>query len=231
MSLAEELSSLKINLAQTREKFVKDWTIDQYEQLRSRQAKLHRANCTKYNDTLLQHQESIENLRKNTCLNEKALQEKTVKLAFLKQELEQLCKENDKVENYNETVSMEIQQAQQTITYNQEALKTTSTDLDQEHADLQSQADIYTQSLDMQMKKTPGGRIQFIFSSLNRKNPDLTCYFFTKLSQEDRKYIVSDCEPSVPDLDQLVDKLNQTNNLRSFVVAMRKRFKQRLASR
>lgn len=36
------------------------------------------------------------------------------------------------------------------------ALKTTSTDLDQEHADLQSQADIYTESLDMQMKKTPG---------------------------------------------------------------------------
>jgi hypothetical protein len=34
-----------------------------------------------------------------------------------------------------------------------------------------------------------GGKIQFIFSSLDRNNPETTCYFFTKLSEADRKYI------------------------------------------
>ena len=34
-----------------------------------------------------------------------------------------------------------------------------------------------------------GGKIQFIFSSLDRNNPETTCYLFIKLSEADRKYI------------------------------------------
>lgn len=45
MSLTEELNSLKTSLTQTREKFISDWTTDQYDQFKNRQTKLYRANC------------------------------------------------------------------------------------------------------------------------------------------------------------------------------------------
>ena len=44
-------------------------------------------------------------------------------------------------------------------------------------------------------------------------------------------FTVTDAEPPVADLDQLVDKLNNTNDLKSFMVAMRKRFQQILTSK
>jgi hypothetical protein len=33
------------SLTQTREKFISDWTTDQYDQFKNRQTKLYRANC------------------------------------------------------------------------------------------------------------------------------------------------------------------------------------------
>lgn len=231
MSLTEELNSLKTSLTQTREKFISDWTTDQYDQFKNRQTKLYRANCKLDRDTITQHGENIENLLKQTDVSKKGIEEKTTRLAFLKQELEQMSKDISKTLNCKETVSMEIQQALQYIEQNQQTLKTTTTDLDHKQADLETQASVYRENLDLQMRKISGGKIQFIFSSLDRNNPETTCYLFIKLSEADRKYIVTDVEPPVADLDQLVDKLNNTNDLKSFMVAMRKRFQQILTSK
>jgi Tfp pilus assembly protein PilN len=49
------------------------------------------------------------------------IEEKTTRLAFLKQELEQMSKDITKTLNYKETVSMEIQQALQYIEQNQQS--------------------------------------------------------------------------------------------------------------
>ena len=49
------------------------------------------------------------------------IEEKTTRLAFLKQELEQMSKDITKTLNCKETVSMEIQQALQYIEQNQQS--------------------------------------------------------------------------------------------------------------
>ena len=46
-TLLEELSSLKTNLAQTREKFITSWTTEQYDHFRNQQIKLFKTNTNK----------------------------------------------------------------------------------------------------------------------------------------------------------------------------------------
>jgi len=83
---------------------------------------------------------------------------------------------------------------------------------------------LFRKHLGLDVKKVKGGHLQFRFTNISDKNPD-RIYHFTLGLDENRKYLVPLMEPTIPDLEELLDKLNSTNDLDKFVHTVRRRFK------
>ncbi|XP_046569870.1 kinetochore protein Spc25-like [Haliotis rubra] len=94
--------------------------------------------------------------------------------------------------------------------------------------ELERAAAMFQDRLGLKFKKTSGGRLQVVFTCVDDKDPDARFYFYVQINQG--QYIVSGCEPLVDNFDVLVEKLNSTNNFRSFVIAVRKAFKSTIKS-
>lgn len=80
---------------------------------------------------------------------------------------------------------------------------------------------LYSTFLGLCFKRTDND-LWFTFKYINNEEPD-DVYAF-KLSVVDNKFEVIACEPMVPTLDQLVAKLNETNDLSEFLIKIRKEF-------
>uniref|UniRef100_A0A0B6Z8H6 Kinetochore protein SPC25 n=1 Tax=Arion vulgaris TaxID=1028688 RepID=A0A0B6Z8H6_9EUPU len=77
--------------------------------------------------------------------------------------------------------------------------------------------------LSLEIKKVKGGWLQFVFTNINHQKPD-SCYTFSLKLDENRKYLAGDCQPEITDMDVLIEKLNSSNNISTFVRSVRKRF-------
>ncbi|XP_076461607.1 kinetochore protein Spc25-like [Babylonia areolata] len=200
MDVAEELPKLKSMLAMTRSK-IDQWTGEVREDI--------------LRDTLIQGQTTEDQM--------KDLQEKAGSLRALHHELQALTKTMDSQLHEKELVSKELELTRQSVQKEQDLLAGQDKTVDEKLKELNRAVDLFRDRMALSFKKTSGNRLQMVFTNIDHKDPDSPFYFFLKV--DSGKYIISDCEPAVPDLDSLVDKLNSTNNLRSFIVAMRKRFK------
>ncbi|CAI9735928.1 Hypothetical predicted protein [Octopus vulgaris] len=82
----------------------------------------------------------------------------------------------------------------------------------------------FIERLGLHFKKTSSDRIQMVFKSINHRKPN-KLYIFSIKIDENSKYLVTECHPLVPNIEELVQKLNATNNLSNFILSMRKAFK------
>ncbi|CAH1428479.1 unnamed protein product [Lactuca virosa] len=69
-----------------------------------------------------------------------------------------------------------------------------------------------------------GHGIKFIFSNINKKNPNEEYYFTIRL--ENDIYSLLDCHPNVSEVKKLIHELNATNGLYHFVRTMRAKFQE-----
>nr|KAG5709360.1 hypothetical protein BaRGS_029209 [Batillaria attramentaria] len=151
------------------------------------------------------------------------LEEKSSRLKALRQELTLLTQTVDGRLHEKELVSQELDQTHLSVNKERDRLSGQEKVMEDKLQELNRAVDLFRDRLGLTFKKTSGNRLQMVFTNIDHKDPSSPFYFFVQV--EDGKYHISDCEPAIPDLDTLVDKLNKTNNLRSFVVAVRKRFK------
>jgi len=84
---------------------------------------------------------------------------------------------------------------------------------------------MFQDNLGVRFKRVSGERLQVVFTCLNSRAVDVNANFIVKIAGENRSYEVTSCDPPVPDLEALVSKLNETNDFKSFVIIMRRRFK------
>ncbi|KAL8603689.1 hypothetical protein ACOMHN_017186 [Nucella lapillus] len=200
MDIAEELPKLRSMLAMIRSK-IDRWTGEEKQGI--------------LQDTLVQGQ-TLEDQMKD-------LQEKEGRLRALHGGLRALTTTVDTQLHEKELVSEELDHTQGNILKEQELLAGQDKAVDGKLKELNRAVELFRDRMGLSFKKTSGNRLQMVFTNIDHKDPDCPFYFFIKVDHG--KYVISDCEPAVPDLDSLVEKLNSTNNLRSFVVAVRKRFK------
>ncbi|XP_053374209.1 kinetochore protein Spc25-like [Mercenaria mercenaria] len=168
--------------------------------------------------------------QKEKGVTDKKLEEKCVQLENLKTELEKLYSLSQelhttkaKCEAENKSVKTDIEQIKTDID--------APTQAKQELQYLNKASDIFSSMLGLTFKKTHGGRIQVIFTHIDEKDPLMAFYFFLQIQGPSRKYVVTDAEPSIDGVDDLVTQLNETNNLRHFMLAMRNKFKDTVEDR
>ncbi|XP_059172780.1 kinetochore protein Spc25-like [Physella acuta] len=102
---------------------------------------------------------------------------------------------------------------------------TDSNDLDNKQKHLEEEKDLFSKVYGLQIIKVKGGWLQFIFTQIDPSDPQSRFLFSLKLDDY-RRYIGGDCQPLINDFEDLIKKLNSTNNLGMFVHSIREKFKQ-----
>ena len=76
--------------------------------------------------------------------------------------------------------------------------------------------------LGLELVNSSHGGIIFVFTNIDRENPDKK--FSCEVGLENMLYKVANCLPMVANIENMVDLLNKTNDLSGFVVNLRKKF-------
>ena len=76
--------------------------------------------------------------------------------------------------------------------------------------------------LGLELVNSSHGGIIFVFTNIDRENPDKK--FSCEVGLENRLYKVANCLPMVTNIENMVNLLNKTNDLSGFVVNLRKKF-------
>ncbi|KAH3698712.1 kinetochore protein Spc25-like [Dreissena polymorpha] len=209
--LVQELQSLRERLQQARGK-LQFWMKDEMDQLLQARTTHHQSvlktlqieklDNEKYNAEVKQLSQTVENLRNE--LEElytvtHGMSEKAVKT---EEEVEVLKQNISDLKNEIEIPT----KAKQKLEY------------------LENGSKVFGEALGLEYRKTKGNRIQVIFTQIDEKNPKTPFYFFMRLEGPSRKYVVSDVEPPVEGLQELTQELIQTNNLRKFMIQVRRKF-------
>ncbi|XP_048755422.1 kinetochore protein Spc25-like [Ostrea edulis] len=172
---------------------------------------------------LMVHLDKLQQTQQGKVTHYHTLEDHIQKLTELRQKLRILTAQTQSAKQQQEKLNLEISNSQQDIEIRREALKGNSHDTEQSLKELELAASFYRDRLGLRFQKISGGRLQYCFSSLDRENPETCCYFCLKIN-DDRTYAVSEFSPPLDNMEELETKLNMTNNLRSFMVAIRKKF-------
>jgi kinetochore protein Spc25 len=89
--------------------------------------------------------------------------------------------------------------------------------------ELNQSVQLFKGRLGMSFVKKEKEQLQVVFTMIDPRKHDRE-FHMTILLTNDDVYTVTECVPSVPLIDTLLDDLNKTNNFSAFVIAMRKEF-------
>lgn len=219
-----DLECLSTMLEQTREQIFGKWLDGELcgrmeaEDLGfSDRMKSHKANLESVELELTHVQE-----RMNLC--EKVAEDKSKEIKNLKRKIEEVQSETDKLLLERERLAKVLKESEQDNKRTKESIDSQSTATEEVKKELEKAAGYFSERMGMKINKVSGERVQIIFTSIDDKDPQQPFCFCVKITKE-RSYTVTDCEPLVKDLDELSQKLNKTNDFRSFVITMRRRFK------
>ncbi|OQS01074.1 hypothetical protein THRCLA_05777 [Thraustotheca clavata] len=81
------------------------------------------------------------------------------------------------------------------------------------------------QKLGLLIDKKRENNLAFIFTQLDPNNPNREFSFSLRIEDNPDVFLVENCVPEVSDVNELLDQLNKTGNISTFVRAMRLRFK------
>ncbi|KAK3587959.1 hypothetical protein CHS0354_014477 [Potamilus streckersoni] len=223
-----ELRNFKNMLSQTQEK-MESWMGEEF-------LKLEKGLKLKEDQLLQKSKEEkavitdkIKKIKEDAKSQSHALKAKSEKLEKLKQKLEEIDTHTDAMLDTREKLESDLEVAFKQIAKQKEVIASQDKECQKKLDYLRKAAAVFENRLGLKLRKTRGGRMQFVFDKIDPEEEDRIFCFFLKLEGADRKYIVQDCDPEIDDLALLTEKLNQTNNLKSFVIAMRKRFKAKVS--
>ncbi|KAK2177575.1 hypothetical protein NP493_591g02001 [Ridgeia piscesae] len=199
---AAALESLQSTLQETKDKVVRLWAGVELQHQLKNVTDTHEANIAK----LRAVEKRIDELN--------SLQ---MALKAVKQQMDNALLHKEKNEEIMQRLKAETDKCKQMQVAKEMSVAAVKKELDKA-------ADWCRSRFALQLKKVSGGRLQLVFTRIDYKDQAKPFYFSVKVN-EDKSYSVFDCVPLITDLDDLVKKLNDTNNFRSFVIVVRQRFK------
>lgn len=224
--LLTEKNDFVANMAAVREKICTEWmtrdrmtrmhvcAADHQMSLQSLQAKAHEI------------QSMLSETVANTEEKEKACtRDEEEKNSLLQHEAE-VEQKNDRLLQEREVLDQDISSLEQDSDKLKHDLAEQREQVDRKTTELQKSVKMFQDCLGLRFKKVSGDRLQVVYTCLDSRRLDVNANFCVKITNEQKSYMVTSCEPPVRDLDTLVEKLNTTNDFKSFVIVMRKRFKE-----
>ncbi|XP_031226378.1 kinetochore protein Spc25 [Mastomys coucha] len=160
--------------------------------------------------------EMIQEYKNQLCKQNKLIQEK--KDNVLKMIAEVKGKEQE-----SEVLTAQIQDLKEEYARKKETISTANKANEERLKQLQKSADLYRDRLGLEIRKIHGDKLQFIFTSIDPKNPE-SPYMFSLSINEAKEYVVSDSSPHLECLAEFQEKVRKTNNFSAFLANVRKAF-------
>ncbi|XP_071946676.1 kinetochore protein Spc25-like [Antedon mediterranea] len=218
-----EIGKLHKNLEEVRHKLIGLWTSDlekhqeQTKQAHNEQMKSGKDNINQANDNLLY-------LLDQANANKKVLEERNEEVKSMKSSAENTVKETQEILLQKEHAEEQLRIMSKEIETNMELLiaqeKSTHTRLQE----LRKATTFYNQRLGVSLKKIDGDLLQVAFTQINPNKIDEVYFFVVKVNSA-QKYEVTDCQPAISNMEDLVKNLNETNKFSEFLIIVRKAFK------
>ncbi|XP_066302313.1 kinetochore protein Spc25-like [Branchiostoma lanceolatum] len=223
MMLGTELQNLDGNLKQVQETLLNKWTGEGLTKHLAQQKQQHAECMAQARADISKLEESVDSFRRQAENNKEAIQQRIDQMQTARQDIEKVKMQTEGMSKQEAELRGMIGTSVQQIAKEKELILAQDKVTKQKMEELQKAVVFFKDRLGLKFRKLDGGRLQFSFTLIDAKDPDRAFVFTLKV---DSKYEVVDCDPKVSDLDDLVAKLNATNNLSAFVQTMRKRFKQ-----
>lgn len=160
--------------------------------------------------------EMILEYKNQLCKQNKLIQEK-------KENVLKMIAEVKGKEQESEELTAKIQELKEEYARKRETISTANKANEERLKGLQKSADLYRDYLGLEIRKIHGNKLQFIFTSIDPKNPE-SPYMFSMSINEAKEYEVYDSSPHLECLAEFQEKVRKTNNFSAFLANIRKAF-------
>lgn len=160
--------------------------------------------------------EMILEYKNQLCKQNKLIQEK-------KENVLKMIAEVKGKEQESEELTAKIQELKEEYARKRETISTANKANEERLKGLQKSADLYRDYLGLEIRKIHGNKLQFIFTSIDPKNPE-SPYMFSMSINEAKEYEVYDSSPHLECLAEFQEKVRKINNFSAFLANIRKAF-------
>jgi len=142
----------------------------------------------------------------------------------LSQELEQLQMETNKKIKERDTNKSRLEEVKKHLNEKEQIIGEAEKKKQEKIKNAEKALSLYTNNLGVRIEvsKTQRQSMIFIMTQISKSNP--TQEFILELRLENDKYCLMNSVPQLPNIQNLEDRLNQTNNWRGFILHVRKLF-------
>eukprot|EP00002_Diphylleia_rotans_P039731 TRINITY_DN9287_c0_g1_i1.p1 TRINITY_DN9287_c0_g1~~TRINITY_DN9287_c0_g1_i1.p1 ORF type:complete len:232 (+),score=71.53 TRINITY_DN9287_c0_g1_i1:53-748(+) len=197
-----------------------EWLRTQYQSLQSAtNERIRQKDQTEGTLLQLQEQEKILRLKLEQLAQASKQQQR---------EMENMQQDFTKGSAKRENLSSQIARTEEIIaseTKQLAALKQDNMILEKQVSEIEKNIQrnlFFRQQLGMQIDRRGDDQLQFAFTNIDPRQPSRAFWFVVLLDEQN--YQVTQCEPRIPEIGQLVATLNETNNFAAFLAEARESF-------
>ncbi|XP_064614657.1 kinetochore protein Spc25-like [Liolophura sinensis] len=220
-----ELEQVRETTKQVQTKLLNGWIEEELRRNTREMLRKREITASEKQDQILQLQNCLKKLKEDAATNkneiherEKELDEMIEGVRRVKLQVDDFLREKETMQETVDTLKKRLEREREYLSLQENATQS-------KLVELRKGLDWFQQRMGLEFRKTQDKKFQLIFTCVDRDDPKRPFYFSVKI-EETGAYEVSDCNPPIKDLEALVEKLNQTNDFRSFMITMRSRFKQ-----
>ncbi|KAJ3591662.1 hypothetical protein NHX12_006794 [Muraenolepis orangiensis] len=133
-----------------------------------------------------------------------------------------LC-EMEQKQSQKDTISLEIEKLREEQAKRRHLIVSQNKANKDRLKNLKKAKQVFQERLGLEIRKTHGEKLQFIFQNVNPDSPD-NGYTFTLGINPDGAYQIISSDPVMESLEALENRLHETNNISAFLANVRKEF-------
>ncbi|XP_077979275.1 kinetochore protein Spc25-like [Glandiceps talaboti] len=218
-----ELQRLQGTVDQVKDKLLNQWTGEPMQKYLDDVCKTHEDAIKKGQDNMEALGSAYSALQEQAKNSKQALQDKIDKLTVMKKNLEEMRIQSQKIMMETEDKCGVLKTHQQKNAREKELLHTQQEYTKSKLGELEKAAQYFTDRMSLDFKKLDSERIQVVFTNIDPDDASRQYSFTVKVTDG---YEVTECEPQVEGLEEMVEKLNKTNHFSLFVINIRRKFRE-----
>ncbi|XP_002742409.1 kinetochore protein Spc25-like [Saccoglossus kowalevskii] len=216
-----ECKRLEQDFELVRDKFINE---DSSEKLVEDVLKNHELTIKRVQEDMEALGDAHKALKQQAESNQQVIQDKRDRLNILKQNIEKLKVENQRVMMENEGKQKIFGEQTRRNTKENELVQTRTKVVKSRAEELERAAEYFQDRLALEFKKLSGERMQIIFTNIDPDQQDKKYVITVKITEN--QYEVTECDPAVEGLDEMVVKLNKTSHFSLFIINLRRKFRE-----
>ncbi|KYQ91535.1 hypothetical protein DLAC_07296 [Tieghemostelium lacteum] len=155
--------------------------------------------------------------------SKKIIEKQKKQILDLQTEINKLQIEGEKLPKQLETFTISHNEEAKELQQLSETVKIQEQKVNRSLNSLSHIFQLFKQYLSLEFKRFDD-KFKFIFTNINRVDNDKAYHITIQIEKQSEIYRLIECQPAIPNIEDLVLELNQTNNLSSFVKKIRSEF-------